>query len=112
MKTLNSNAFRIINLKNKAAFFKLFRKSFTTRKTDFKNNESDFIDKSFNSNLIEEPEEYRTIYIENLPSDWDEEEIKLRLEQTGNISKLHLIKNTIGDSLGKGIKIFFFNFKK
>jgi hypothetical protein len=52
---------------------------------------------------IKEPEEFRTIYIENLPHDWDEEEITLRLEQIGQVKNLHIVKNTLGESLGKVI---------
>lgn len=64
---------------------------------------SDFTDEAFKISAVDEPEEYRTIYLENLPLDWDENEIQLRLEQIGTVEKLHLIKNTLGDSLGKGI---------
>ena len=47
--------------------------------------------KSEISTDLVEPEEYKTIYIENLPQEWTEDEIKVRLEQIGPVSKLHLI---------------------
>ena len=97
MKSLSTRIYNLINL-NK--FYKINLKYFIT---SYKNSKNNFLDKAINiSSSVEEPEEYRTIYIENLPIDWDENEIKLRLEQLGEISKLHLIKNTLGDSLGKG----------
>jgi hypothetical protein len=100
MKNLSKNIFHIVN-QNNCILFKMPFKYFTNR-INLNFSEKDFVDKAFNFNTVEEPEEYRTIYIENLPLDWDEEEIHLRLEQIGNINKLHLIKNTLGDSLGKG----------
>jgi RNA recognition motif-containing protein len=56
---------------------------------------------------LKEPEEYRTVYIENLPHDWKEDEIKVRLEQIGTIERLHIVKNSLGESTGKG-KILFY----
>lgn len=53
-----------------------------------------------------EPEDYRTIYIENLPQEWTEDEIKVRLEQIGPISKLHLIKDSIGKKAGKVLAVY------
>lgn len=53
-----------------------------------------------------EPEEYRTIYLENLNPEWTEEEVRVRLEQLGEIEKLHLVKNKIGESTGKVIAVY------
>jgi hypothetical protein len=49
-----------------------------------------------------EPEEYRTVYIENLSQDWKEDEIKVRLEQVGSIDRLHIVRNSLGENTGKG----------
>ena len=53
-----------------------------------------------------EPQDYRTIYIENLPKEWTEDEIKVRLEQIGPVSKIHLIKDSIGTKSGKVLAVF------
>jgi len=44
-----------------------------------------------------------SIYIENLPSDWDEPKIKERFSVVGEIQKVLLIKNKLGISSGKAI---------
>lgn len=80
ISTINKFNFSNKNLKN-------------SNSTEFKN--------PINFN-IKEPEEFRTIYFENLPTDWDEEEIKLRLEQIGHLTNLHVVRNSLGESLGKG----------
>lgn len=53
-----------------------------------------------------EPEEYKTIYIENLPQEWTEDEIRVRLEQIGPVSKLHIIRDSVGISQGKILAIY------
>jgi hypothetical protein len=52
---------------------------------------------------LKEPKEYRTIYIKDLPIDWEEDEIRVKLEQIGPIEKLLLIKNSLGLLTGRGI---------
>ena len=53
-----------------------------------------------------EPQDYRTIFIENLPKEWTEDEIKVRLEQIGPVSKIHIIKDSIGIKSGKVLAVF------
>jgi len=106
MNTISSKFSYLINLSQNRNY-SLISKNLTNFNKVNKNNNIDFIDRAIKINSIDEPEEYRTLYIENLPLDWDENEIQLRFEQIGNIRNLHLIKNTLGDSLGKGINIKF-----
>jgi RNA recognition motif-containing protein len=62
----------------------------------------------FNSKelAIKEPEDYRKVFIENLPTDWKDEDIRVRLEQLGKIEKLHIIKNSIGQKTGRVLAIY------
>jgi RNA recognition motif-containing protein len=62
----------------------------------------------FNSKelAIKEPEDYRKVFIENLPTDWKEDDIRVRLEQLGKIEKLHIIKNSIGQKTGRVLAIY------
>lgn len=53
-----------------------------------------------------EPEEFRSIFMENLPPNWTEEEIRVRLEQLGTIEKLHIIKNSLGEKTGKIFAVY------
>lgn len=70
---------------------------------DFSN---DLTEYNFSSSPVVEPEDYRTIYLDNLPTDWTEEEIKVRLEQLGKIEKLHIVKNSIGERTGRVLAIY------
>lgn len=60
----------------------------------------------YNYKIIKEPEEYRTLYLENIPTHWTEEQLKVRLEQLGSLEKVHLIKNSIGESRGRALAIY------
>lgn len=44
---------------------------------------------------------YKLLYVENIPRDWNEEDIRSRFQQIGNVEKVHIIKNTLGDPTGK-----------
>jgi len=44
---------------------------------------------------------YKLLYVENIPRDWNEEDIKTRFQQIGNVEKVHIIKNALGDPTGK-----------
>jgi RNA recognition motif-containing protein len=44
---------------------------------------------------------YKLLYVENIPRDWNEEDIKSRFQQIGNVEKVHIIKNALGDPTGK-----------
>ena len=62
-----------------------------------------FSKRLFSHNLIlKEPKEYRTIFIKDLPEDWKEDEIRVKLQQIGPIEKLLLIKNSLGLFTGRG----------
>jgi RNA recognition motif-containing protein len=73
------------------------------KQNDYSN---DLMEYNISSSPVFEPEDYRTIYLDNLPTDWTEEEIKVRLEQLGKIEKLHIIKNSIGERTGRVIAIY------
>ena len=47
------------------------------------------------------PNDYKLLYVENIPHDWNEEDIKTRFEQIGVVESVHIIKNTLGESAGK-----------
>ena len=56
----------------------------------------------FRYGKLNEPKEYKKLYVENLPHEWTEEDLKWRFEQIGEIEHLHIIKNNLGLSTGKG----------
>lgn len=79
--------------------FKIYNKSFS--------NLINFTNQKTIVDSLKEPEEYRTFYIENLPIQWSEDEIKVRLEQISKIEKLNLIKNSVGESTGKSNNLIY-----
>jgi hypothetical protein len=60
----------------------------------------------FSNNNIPAPEEYRTVYLENLPVEWEEDDIRIRLEQVGEVERIFILKNSIGGSIGKVVAIY------
>jgi uncharacterized protein YneR len=92
------------------SLYKYNNKSFSIDVThnDDTNNEITTDSQNYNISLhnIYEPEEYRSVYLQNLSPEWTEEEVKVRLEQVGAIEKLHLIKNSIGENTGNIIAVY------
>ena len=52
--------------------------------------------------VVPEPREYRKLYVENLATSWEEDEIEARFKQLGKVEQIYLIKNKLAQSTGKG----------
>jgi RNA recognition motif-containing protein len=86
----------------------LFKFNFYTRRFNKFSNKLTIKEKNFDDFYkdMKEPEDYRTIYIDNLPHDWLEDDIRVRLEQMGKLESLHIIKNSIGQRTGRIIAVY------
>jgi RNA recognition motif-containing protein len=60
------------------------------------------IKKFFFNYSTKEPLEYRTLYLKDLPPDWEEDEIRVKLAQIGPVEKMHMVRNSLGEYTGKG----------
>jgi hypothetical protein len=49
-----------------------------------------------------EPQEYRTLFLKDLPPDWEEDEIRVKLQQIGPLERLHMVRNSLGEYTGRG----------
>jgi hypothetical protein len=114
LSNLNS---RYHNCNNKNIYNHSLNKFFSTKSKKENENNSLQLNNSFNQIInnttisdisleSSEPEDYRTIYIENLPQEWTEDEIKVRLQQIGPIIKLHVIKDSVGMKVGKILAVY------
>ena len=48
-----------------------------------------------------EPLEYRTLFLKDLPPDWEQDELKVKMEQIGPVESLHMVRNSLGEYTGK-----------
>lgn len=59
--------------------------------------------KKFRFNFsTKEPKEFRTLFLKELPPDWEEDEIRVKLQQIGPVERLHMVRNSLGEYLGRG----------
>ena len=47
------------------------------------------------------PNDYKLLYVENIPTDWNKDEIIKRFQQIGVVEDVHIIKTPLGESTGK-----------
>ena len=45
--------------------------------------------------------DYKLLYVENIPVDWNQEDIITRFQQIGKVENVHIIKTALGEATGK-----------
>lgn len=53
-----------------------------------------------------EPEEYRTLFLQNLPPLWTLQDLEFRISKIGKFEKVHIVRNRLGESTGQAIVVF------
>jgi len=96
----------LFNYKNSKNFCSSISKNITQNSINHNNKHNNNIKSSSSLPGLyfkeREPKEYKKLYVENLPEDWNEDDLKWRFEQLGEVENLHIIKNTLGINTGKG----------